>query len=81
MTDKPEAVWSRVCPPEAQANIIEGSVNLAMSLSAHFDLSPEKVGGLLANLDDSTANAIAYLYGPADGKIVKAVGETLRGEK
>ena len=78
MTDKltptPEEVWARICTPEKQADIIKGTLRLVMSMG----LNPDEAGELLASLDDSTANGIAYLFGPADGQLVKTVGEALK---
>lgn len=80
MTDKltptPEEAWAKISTPEKQADIIKGTVGLVMSMG----LTPDEAGDLLSSLDDNTANGIAYLFGPADGKVVKQVGEALKSK-
>lgn len=71
----PEEAWAKIATPEKQAQVIKGTVSLAISLG----LTPEQAGELFSTLDEKTADNIAYmLSGVGDGKTVKLVGEKLR---
>jgi len=70
----PEEVWAKISTPETQANIVRGTVQTAISMG----LTPEQASELFANLDDTTADGIAYLFGGvADGQVVRDVGRSL----
>ena len=75
----PEEVWSKIATPEKKTEIIKGVTQLVISLG----LSPNEAGELLVNLDDETANGIAYVFsGVADGETVRLVGqELMKGEE
>ena len=70
----PEETWKKISTPRRQADIVRGTAMIAISLG----LSPQKAGEIFANLDNSTANDIAYLFsGVGDGKIIKITGRRL----
>lgn len=70
--NKVEEVLTRIATPEKQAQVVKGVVQFAISLN----LSPDRACELFANLDNSTAGGISYLFGGfADPELVRTVGQ------
>jgi hypothetical protein len=71
----PEKTWERIATPNKQGRIIRGALAICMAMG----YTPDETAQLLTEIDDATADGLAYLYGGVpDGESVKAVGNVLQ---